>query len=67
MYNFNKEEDERLHKYIEFILVLTAFFYFMYIEAYGAILFYILFVGFLEIVVFNKKYNYMQRYIEKFI
>lgn len=35
-------------------------------EAYYAVLAMILFVGFYEIVVVNKKYKYMKDYIERF-
>ena len=66
MFKFS-EDEERDFKIIGFIFALTAFFYFMYKEAYGAILIVVLFEGFLHIVVKNKKYNHLGLFAQRYI
>jgi len=64
---FETNEEKREFKLLYFFIAITAFFYFMYIEAYGAIFAYILFVGFYEIVVMNKRFQHLKDYAESFI
>ena len=49
-----------------YFIPLSIFFFLFFMQAYYAIMFCILFIGFYELVVMNKKYNYLKRYIEDF-
>jgi hypothetical protein len=51
---------------MHYYLLLVSFVILLSQEAYFAILIAILFIGFYEIVVVNKKYKYMKDYIERF-
>jgi hypothetical protein len=48
-----------LNMFLAFTILLTQ-------QAYGALLIAMLFIGFYEIVVINKKYTYMKNFIERF-
>ena len=64
---FETDKEKKEFEFIGLAFTIAAFFYFLYAEAYGAILICILFVGFVNIVVDNKKYTFMQEYIEEFL
>lgn len=50
-----------------YITLIMSFIILLSQEAYGAVLIAILFIGFYEIVVINKKYEYMKKFIEGFL
>jgi len=50
-----------------YYILISCFIIFFFLKSYGAILAAILFLGFYEIVVVNKKYKYMKDYIERFL
>ncbi len=50
-----------------YITLIMSFIILLSQEAYGAVLIAILFIGFYEIVVINKRYEYMKKFIEGFL
>jgi len=49
-----------------YYIIISCFIIFLSLKSYGAIIAAIIFLGFYEIVVVNKKYKYLKDYIERF-
>ena len=57
---------DKLHKYLFYFTLFSGFFFLALMEVYQAILFVLLVMGFMLIVMKNKKYEYLIQSIEKF-
>ena len=53
-------------KYLFFITLYSGIFILLFFEAYGGVLVIVLFYLFAHLVLKNRKYDYMVRYIERF-